>query len=271
MTGIQELRQEPHLSASAVNDYIECGLAYRFGRVDQVQSEYTADALLFGKCIHKALEAFYLARMEGSEFSCNDLLQEFTEQWHKAYTETTDLKFKKGDNFDTILNLGINSLISYWNELPEVGVQVLAIEEPFSFKIEGLSVPVVGVIDLVEEDENGNIIITDFKTSSRAYSKDEIDKNFQLTVYHMAAKKNGYADRDILLRFDCLIKTRKPKFEQYWTVRTEEDERRAEKKLIHVWEGIEKGVFVPNDTSWKCGYCSFKSHCDSWFQGKEDA
>jgi len=30
----------------------------------------------------------------------------------------------------------------------------------------------------------------------------------QLTVYQMSAKANGFKDRDILLKFDCLIKTK---------------------------------------------------------------
>ncbi len=24
-------------------------------------------------------------------------------------------------------------------------------------------------------------------------------------------------------------------------------------------------IFIPNDCSWKCGYCPFKNHCDTWF------
>jgi putative RecB family exonuclease len=39
-------------------------------------------------------------------------------------------------------------------------------------------------------------------------------------MYQIAAKQNGFADREILLRFDALIKTKTPKFEQYWTTRS---------------------------------------------------
>jgi len=63
------------------------------------------------------------------------------------------------------------------------------------------------------------------------------------------AKANGFAGREILLRFDCLIKTLKPKFETYYTVRSEVDEKRLIKKIQQVWDGISKGVFVPNDTN----------------------
>ena len=40
--------------------------------------------------------------------------------------------------------------------------------------------PIIGAVDLVEQDHAGTIIITDFKTSARAYSNDEVDRSFQL-------------------------------------------------------------------------------------------
>jgi putative RecB family exonuclease len=84
----------------------------------------------------------------------------------------------------------------------------------------------------------------------------------------MAMRSNGYADREILLRFDCLIKTKKPKFEQYYTVRSEEDEQRLIRKALAVWNGISKGVFVPNDQSWRHKNCPYRKACDRWFLKK---
>jgi putative RecB family exonuclease len=84
----------------------------------------------------------------------------------------------------------------------------------------------------------------------------------------MAAKANGYTDKVILLRFHTLIKTRVPKFEEYYTTRSEMDEKRAVKKIMHVWDGIGKRVFIPNE-SWKCKGCQYKGACDEWFK-KED-
>ena len=57
------LRQQPHLSASSIGDYLDCGLLYKFGRVDRLQREYVADALVFGTVIHAVLAEFYQAKM----------------------------------------------------------------------------------------------------------------------------------------------------------------------------------------------------------------
>jgi putative RecB family exonuclease len=81
----------------------------------------------------------------------------------------------------------------------------------------------------------------------------------------MAMKRNGHAGHEILLKFDCLIKTKSPKFESYWTTRSETDEIRMERKIRQVWSGISKGVFIPADTSWKCPRCHYRKACDAWF------
>ena len=65
---------------------------------------------------------------------------------------------------------------------------------------------------------------------ARELIKDEIDKSLQLTLYQLAAKASGYKCSEVLLRFDVLIKTKVPKFEQYYTIRSENDERRAIRK-----------------------------------------
>ena len=66
----------------------------------------------------------------------------------------------------------------------------------------------------------GQLSLRILRHAGRAYGRDEVDNNMQMTVYQLAAKANGFADREILLRFDCLIKTMKPKFETYYTVRS---------------------------------------------------
>ena len=125
----------------------------------------------------------------------------------------------------------------------------------------------IGAFDLVMEDESGVITIVDHKTSSRAYADSDVDKSMQMTLYQMAARANGFNNREILLRFDCLIKTKTPKFEQYYTTRTVKDEIRTARKLIAVLDGIKKGVFVPNEENWRCAGCSYKSSCEEWFAG----
>jgi len=265
---LSELRQQPHLSASSIGEYVECSLLYKFGRIDRLPMEHKAEALEFGTCIHRVLEQFYSARMIGEKMLLKDIHQIFKTVWTSIAKDNDDIKYSGENDFKSLLMYGKDLLTAWYNKLPDDGFTILAIEESFSFTLPGIPIPIIGAMDLVEEDNSGTIIITDFKTSGRSYSRDEISSNQQLTMYKIAAKHNGYADREILLRFDTLIKTKTPKFEQYWTVRSELDERRLTKKASQVWDGISKGVFVANDTSWKCKGCAYKQACDEFLEGE---
>ncbi|WP_054030115.1 RecB family exonuclease [Desulfatitalea tepidiphila] len=266
---LSELRQTPHLSASSINEYVECSLLYKFGRIDKLPMEFKSDALEFGTCIHRVLEEYYSARMIGDRMLLKDVHEFFVFKWLEIAKGRTDIKYADGKDYNSYLMYGRDLLTAWYNKLPDDDFTILAIEEAFSFNLPGIDIPIIGAMDLVEQDNSGTIIITDFKTSGRAYSKDEVDSNQQLTMYQIAAKQNGYADHEILLRFDTLIKTKVPRCEQYWTTRTELDERRLIKKARQVWDGISKEVFVPNDTSWKCKGCAYKQACDAYLEGEE--
>jgi putative RecB family exonuclease len=268
---LSELRQKPHLSASGVNEYVECSLLYRFGRVDRLPMEFVAAELEFGTAIHKVLEEFYRSKMVGEKLLLKDLHELFKTLWKKATTERTDIQYQEGQSAEMLSMMGVDLITVWFNKLQEDNFQVIGVEEAFSFNIPGVSAPIIGAIDLLEEDESGALIITDFKTSARAYSVDEVDRNQQLTVYQMAMKRNGHAGNEILLKFDCLIKTKSLRSESYWTTRSETDEIRMERKIRQVWSGISKGIFIPNDTSWKCPRCHYRKACDEWFLRKEGA
>jgi putative RecB family exonuclease len=265
---LSELRQMPHLSASAILSYCDCSLAYKFGRIDKLPMEFKSDNLEFGTCIHRVLEQYFSAKMIGEKMLLKDVLQIYETTWKGVAEGRDDIRYSGDHDFKSLLMYG-KDLISVWyNQLPDDNYTILAIEEPFSITLPGIPLPVIGAYDLLETDDAGTIIITDFKTSGRAYSKDEVDQNQQLTMYQIAAKRNGYTDREILLRFDILIKTTKPKFLQYWTTRSQFNEQRLIKKAAQVWDGITKGVFVANDTSWKCKGCAYKQACDDYLEGE---
>ena len=262
---LYELRQKPHLSASSIGDYLECGMLYRLSRVDRLPMEFVSDALEFGSVIHKVLAEFYQAKMVADRMLLKDVHELFKKLWKETAENRDDIKYAEGKDFSSYLIEGVDLLTAWYTKLSDDNFKIIGIEEAFSFDLPNLPVPVIGAVDLVEEDEAGTIIITDFKTSGRAYSIDEVDSNMQMTVYQLAMKANGFGSKEILLKLDCLIKTKKPKFEQYYTTRSYVDELRLIRKIEKVWEGINNEVFVPNDTSWRHKNCPYRQTCDKWF------
>jgi len=63
---------------------------------------------------------------------------------------------------------GKELLTTYYHKCPHDQFKVIAIEEPFSFVLDGCPVKIIGAFDLVEMDESGTIVIVDWKTSGRA-------------------------------------------------------------------------------------------------------
>ena len=262
---LSDLRKTEHLSASSIGTYVECSLLYKFSKIDKLPIEQKSDSLEFGSSIHAVLEQYYQEKLIGERLLLKDIHEIFEKVWKQREEDKTDIQYTKGHDFQSLLMLGKDLLTVWYQKLNSDNYTILGVEEAFSFHLPGIELPFIGSLDLLEEDEAGTIIITDHKTSSRAYSASEVDQNQQLTLYQLALKSLGYADREILLKFDTLIKKKNPAFEQYWTTRSEIDEIRLVRKFVKVWEGIQAGIFIPNDTSWKCSNCLHKAACDDWF------
>jgi putative RecB family exonuclease len=259
---LEELRRKPHLSASSILDYINCSFSYRLGRVDGCKPEFTPDALEFGSVIHQCLGDFYAARKIGYKLPKDELLYVFEHYWESAAYGREDIRYKDGDSYETLQIKGKEILAAFYENLPSDDLKVLAIENPFSFRVEGVSVPIIGATDLIEWDGVETIIITDWKTSGKSYSADDIDNSFQLAVYHLATKANDFKNCEILLKFDVLVKTKTAKFEQHYTVINEAQERKTISTIKLAWEGIQKGTYLPTGESWRCKGCVFKTACD---------
>ena len=264
---ISTLRSMPHLSASSIQSYMGCGLQYKFSRIDKLQREYTSDNLIFGSTIHKVLAEYNQEKLMGTFMSAQELMDLFEALWIDGVQNTPDIKYSKGKDFNQLLRQGKHMLQIFISQVPRDEYEIIAIEEAFSVEIDGLDVPLIGVFDLIEKDSLGTIVVSDYKTMSSSITLNEIDQNLQLSLYFIAIKKLNYTDDEIVLKLDCLMKTKNPQFKQVYTYRNEEDERRTIKLVKSAWNGIQKGIFLPTGIgTWRCRFCEYRNHClDDWF------
>ena len=131
---LRELRQQPHLSASSIGDYVECSLLYKFGRIDRLPMEGKSDALEFGTVIHLVLAEFYQARMVGDRMLLKDVHQLFEKHWRAVAEGNEDIRYSNGKDFQSLLMLGIDLLSIWHTKLPADNFRVVSIEEPFSIE-----------------------------------------------------------------------------------------------------------------------------------------
>lgn len=262
---IMTLKQSPHLSASSINDYLSCGLMFKLSRIDHVKPMFTPAELEFGSAIHNAFEKFYKFKRDGKRLFKTELLLEFELHWTERVKDNIYIKFRDGKTFESMLEEAKALLTLHQDMNPPNDLEVLMVEEAFAFKLEGVDVPIIGVFDLVEKDPSNTILVTDWKTSSKAYSSTDIDENMQMLLYQMALRTMGYENHEILLKLDVLIKTKTPKVDAYFTTRSEKDENRLAKKIQAVWQGIQNEIFIPSDGNWKCTNCPYKDNfCKEW-------
>ena len=91
---LNEFRKGPHLSASAIAEYMECSLSYRFSRIDKLRPEFKSDNMEFGSCIHQALADFHQERMIGTILTMEQLQERFFYHWTVRAAENDEIKYK---------------------------------------------------------------------------------------------------------------------------------------------------------------------------------
>ena len=116
-----------------------------------------------------------------------------------------------------------------------------------------------GVIDRLDQNEDGIYEIHDYKTSGHLPTQEQIDRDRQLALYSIMVR-NDYPDcRDVrliwhYLAFDKNLETRK----------TEEELEELKMSVQEKIEKIESATEYPPHRSNLCGWCGFKRICPEW-------
>ena len=240
-----------YLSYSQLALYLECPLKYKLRYLEEggYGDEQVPAALVFGTAIHQALAHFYRQAMDGEPFSLSGLLEVFAAAW-QAEAEKQAILFGEKEDFASLLALGQEMLRVFARMAHPM--KVIAVEVPFEFKLEHprtgkeFHIPIKGVIDLIEEDDNGTLWVVDHKTAGRAYTEQQIAGDLQMLIYGAAVKQLDVVEgREALLRFDVLLKTKKPQFLRYCMRRDDRDRERLFEIVVGIWKAIEAEAFYP--------------------------
>lgn len=260
----EEMSLIQHLSYSSIRQYMECGLQFKFRKIDNLKPEHTPEALIFGSCIHKALSRYNQHKANHKTVNLPELKDWFEKYWISAAENTENLVYTKDNDFYGCLNKGKELLETFYANRPvDSEYEVIEVERDFVLELEDIPYEIIGYIDLIERDEENNIIITEYKTATKSYSKQQIDLNDQITLYHLYARRR-FPAQSIMSKIDCLLKKKRPAFEQYYTYRSREDHSRFINVTAQVAKAIEAGIFIPNTYSWRCTSCEYQNACKAW-------
>jgi hypothetical protein len=267
----KDFENQLHFSYSQLSTFILCGMKYAHQYVWGTPWETKPIALPIGKAIHKGAEVFYRTLMETGEIiSVDQVIATFEAVFNQeARNSEVELTFKEGETLESLRDQGIELLKLFHKEVrPQ---KIAAVEFPFSVSVPDilngggdLPIKLVGFFDLVERDQAGTYLIAELKTSAQRYSSLRLEFDNQSTTYSYALTKMklSTSDNSCLIRYDVLLKTKKPAFEHYFVTRSESDHQRLIHLINMVLKAIENRIFYRN-SDWPCGDCQFKKACFS--------
>jgi putative RecB family exonuclease len=248
-----------HVSYSQISTYLTCPLRYRFQYVDQVPPAFRSAALAFGSAIHEAVGAFYHQHLMGDPLRTDQMLDVYREAWRNG--DDTEIHFFNGDS-DSKLIEKAGHMLKVFHEAFDPSIAVIGVEEFFEINLGDLP-PFCGYIDLIEQNEEGQITVADLKTAARRPTNGSVHQNLQLTAYSVGVEALGFAPDEVNLSLDVLTKTKDPQMVRLETTRTTEERDRFVKLVKHVWNAIEREAFFPKQ-DWHCAQCPFSEPCTQW-------
>ena len=270
---LQELKQELHISHSQIFVYLNCSLKYQFMYVEAIPLERLSIALPFGSAIHACEEKYYRSLMDRDYLEPLNILEELFADYlsHEIDHSTVPVIYKKeAPDKDSVIKMGKRLLKVFYESVDLTGMQIIGVELPLAATLytpegEATELKLIGVLDLLLRDQNGELIVVDNKTAARAKSQSTVDEDMQFTAYSylLATNKYVFPTADVNCRMDVLRKLKTPKMENYFTKRTASDRKRFAKTASMVLTAIESRIFMPQK-SWMCSDCGYTDACSKW-------
>jgi putative RecB family exonuclease len=249
-----------YLSASRIVQYLMCPLKYRLVYVDRVEPDFLPSNLVLGSSIHSAIEGFYRTWQDGIRMSSAEVIDLFEDYFTAGIDGKT---LEPGCNPEAVKNIGKSLIEVFARDVQPA--EVVGIEEQFRTPLIDTEtgeylIDLVGVYDLIELDAEGTPVVVDHKTAGKRFSDNDLENNLQLSAYGLASRQLHKIEGSVLLRIDAMIKNKTPVFDQKFTIRTQNHDRRFIKLASDIIRAMESGAFFPN-TGWQCGSCQVRSGC----------
>jgi putative RecB family exonuclease len=245
------------LSPSKVSSFTECALAFRFSAIDRLPEPPSAPATK-GTLVHAALERlFCLPPTERSLPSALTALDEaFTSL--RADPEFAGLALSSADEADFLDDA--EQLVRRYFDLEDPAVvNPIGLELQLEVQLDSLRLR--GIIDRLELDDEGRLVVTDYKTGRVPHENQERSRLGGVHFYAFLLEQL-LGQRPARVQLLYLAEPVK-----ITTIPTEQSVRALERKVRAVWSAIERACehenFKPK-TSRLCDWCAFQSLCPAF-------
>lgn len=242
------------LSPSKVSSFKDCALAFRFSAIDRLPEAPSAAAVK-GTLVHLALE--YLFDREAPDRTLDHALEDLA--------RATDALREEPDF--TGLELDAEAEATFLADADRLVRKYFEVEDPRTIHPVGLelmletrvdAIRVRGIIDRLELDADGGLVVTDYKTGRSPSTNHQQGRLGGVTFYALLCEELfGVLPAQVKLIYlgDGLTITTEP---------TEQSIRALKNKLRALWSAIatacEREDFRPRPGP-LCNWCSFQAYC----------
>ena len=229
-------------SKSKINTFLQCPRQFQYQYIDQLESEPN-EYMELGLIVHQIAETIANDIKKGM-LNVNDL-------YDTIYDFYTD------DKYD--LNPHLTSLASFFNDVLNSGYTIFSVEERISNENDHFR----GIVDIVLEDQDGNLIVLDYKTSKK--TKPITKYRLELCIYKNLLEFK-YPDKKVIAagiffthNNDYRVVNFTDNTDQGAYITTEDYDfvMSLPEQILPI---IDQGIYLPK-RQYNCKYCYYNDRC----------
>lgn len=239
------------LTPTSISTFLECPLVFKFKVIDNIKEPPNLAAVT-GITVHKVLEELFRCDSEQRhEVTARVIFESIYDEIHHQYQQFFDSK-----ELEEAIKKSLDILYSYFEIENPKKITPLAMEMPVELKKD--EVTLYGIIDRVDQDIKGSVVIVDYKTGRTPGVYNENHKMLGVRLYALMYKEN----------FNVSIKEIKLIYLNQKTILSttldDTDFQFILRKVQSIWKTIknacEQEKFLPRYSA-RCDFCFFKKYC----------
>ncbi len=258
------------LSPSKVSSFTDCALSFRFSAIDKIPQPPTV-ATVKGTLVHSALER--LLALDPADRTIDAAVACLADASAELDTDPEWAELALNSDEQVTFFRDADVLVHKYFDIEDptaiepIGLE-LHVEHQLPVK-SGSSVTLRGIIDRLERDANGQLVVSDYKTGK---APAEGYQQSRLTGVHIYAYlcEQIYGERPSKVQLIYLGGT--PTIVE--TTPTEQSTRQIERKVTSIWSAIETACerddFRPKKSK-LCSWCSYQQWCPEFGGNPDDA
>ncbi len=251
-------------SHSSLSTYEQCPARFQFAYIDRITKPYEGIESFVGRRVHEALQFLYEEVTSGRLPLFDAVAEFYSDCWNEKYYDGVKVikrRFSVGHYF----NMGRDCLNRYYRKHQPFDQPVEETEYTMVFKLdENDDFEMKGILDRLDDLGNGRWEIHDYKTSSRAMSQADADRNRQLALYQIGVQKELEEVKSMSLVWHFLQQG-----EEVRSQRTPKQLDKLKGRIQNLVSEIkacttEGGPFGPVETP-LCNWCFYWEECPAKF------